>query len=186
MIEFISGMIGTFLLWTFYIYWVHRIAHIKHRYNIFYTIHAAHHRIPYFAKERVLKPSVGQYFFWLGEWKTSLDIIIVMTFPLLVITYFWPQYGVWWLIFHYLYEVFCSEDLLDHNTRLNGPLTRIFAWGNTHLYHHVYVKKNYALITNFWDYVFGTFVFPPEDFTEQIVERRRSRAALARVSVPGN
>ena len=177
-LTFIGGMLGTLLLWTFCIYWIHRIGHIQHPKNIFWDIHKAHHQIPYFDKEKQYMPDPGQWFWWLGDWRTSLDVFISMTTPLLVITYFWPQYGVWWLIFHYFYEIFLSEDVLDHNVDCKGWYTRYMAWGDAHLYHHINLYKNYAIITNLWDYVFGTFEVPPEDFPEKIIANRKKAKTL--------
>ncbi len=163
-IEYMIGIAGCFLLWTFCIYWLHRLSHIHHKRNPLWKIHQAHHRIKYFQLRPYEPPSLGSYFFWLGDFKTSFDVFLVMTVPLLIISYFFPQYGIGLLIFHYFYEVFGSEAVLDHNPRIEGKITHYFAWGSYHLYHHVDLKKNYGLMTTFWDHVFGTAVHPEAGF----------------------
>ncbi len=159
-----------FLLWTFCSYWIHRCAHIHSHKNPLWLVHVAHHRIPYFKVQPVRKPALGQYFFWLGDLLTSLDVIMALTLPIVVITFIWPEYGIPLLIFHYFYEVYLSEGVLDHNGRLTGNITRYFAWGSYHLYHHADLNKNYGLMITLWDKVFGTYVFPEENFLAEKVK----------------
>ncbi len=154
---YIGRLAGAFLLWTFIIYWMHWLSHRRSSWNPLFKLHRAHHRHPYLRQyEPSLWPKPGQWLFWLGDWQSSLDVIVQMTVPLLVITWFAPDVGVPLLVFHYVYEVFLSESQLDHNPRITGPLTHWFAWGDFHLQHHVHPKQNLCLIITLWDRVFGT------------------------------
>ncbi|MCB1325913.1 MAG: sterol desaturase family protein [Spirochaetales bacterium] len=180
---YVAGLTGCFLLWTFIIYWLHRIGHISHPWNPLYELHKAHHKINYFRQDASPWPDLGQFFFWLGDWKTSLDVFLVMTVPLLGITWLWPAFGLPLLVFHYVYEVFLSEAMLDHNANIRGFTTRYFAWGNFHLYHHVDQKTNYSLMTTLWDWVFGSAVMPAREFPDHLIERARARMITKRPDI---
>ncbi len=156
-------------------YLLHRLSHVKHRLNPLWKIHRAHHKVPYLSEDRELLPQPAQFLFWLGSWRLSLDVIIVMTLPLLVLTWFFPTQGLILLVFHYLYEVFLSEALLDHNPRIRGSLTRVFAWGHYHLYHHMNLKRNYGLVVTWWDWLFGTASMPAGEQVPDEMRRRRRR-----------
>jgi sterol desaturase/sphingolipid hydroxylase (fatty acid hydroxylase superfamily) len=174
-------MCAALLVWTFTSYWLHRISHISHSKNPLWHIHRAHHKIPYLGEPTgSIFPRIGQFFMWLGTWRTSLDVIIVLTIPAVIIAIVAPRYGIPILIFHYFYEVFCSEYALDHNPRIKGFVTKIFAWGDFHLYHHMSPKNNFGLIITFWDRVFGTSVDPKPGTSEkrqqQLLNTRAKRA----------
>lgn len=182
LIQFVASVFAVFLLWTCIIYWLHRISHIKHVRNPLWIIHRAHHRLPYFSSAPRYAPSPGQFFFWLGNWKESLDVILVMTIPLILLTIAFPSQGACLLVFHYLYEVFLSESVLDHNPYLKGPWTRFFAWGSFHLVHHVQLQKNFCLMITLWDHVFGSAIRPSSDFPDKYL-RDEALAGLKRRSV---
>jgi sterol desaturase/sphingolipid hydroxylase (fatty acid hydroxylase superfamily) len=160
---YLAGLLGAFALWTLAIYLLHRLSHWRHRVNPLFRLHRAHHTKPYL---RELKtpgwPPAAQYLFWFGDWRASLDVFVNMTVPLLIIVWFAPAYGLPLLAFHYVYEVFLSEDVLDHNPRIRGLVTQVFAWGEFHLHHHVAPRHNYGLLVTFWDHVFGTAQHPPD------------------------
>ena len=160
-IKDVLGMGGVLLLWTFIIYWMHRLAHIHHPRNPLWQLHRAHHAIGYLsAPSQSTWPRFGQFLLWLGSWRASLDVIVSMTIPAIVIAIIIPRYGVPLLIFHYFYELFCSEYALDHNPNIQGGITRVFAWGDFHLLHHMTPRNNFCLIITLWDRVFRTAVDP--------------------------
>ncbi len=174
-IKDVAGIVGVVLVWTFSIYWLHRLAHIHHPKNPLWHLHRAHHAIHYLGTPRKsFWPSLGQFLFWLGSWRASLDVIVTITIPAIILAVFLPRYGIPLLIFHYFYEVFCSEYALDHNPNIKGRLTRIFAWGDFHLLHHMTPRNNFSLIITFWDRVFGTAVDPSPGTAE-----RRQKSLLA-------
>jgi sterol desaturase/sphingolipid hydroxylase (fatty acid hydroxylase superfamily) len=190
MLSYAGGLFATFMVWTLLMYWMHRGSHLNHRRNPLWWVHTAHHRIPYLSRPPVSKlPTWPQFLWWLGSWRASMDVVLVMTLPLLLIALVVPQYGVPLLVFHYLYEVFFSEYLLDHNPRIRGAITRYFAWGDYHLHHHAHPRRNFGLLITFWDRVFGTADDPPVGAAlrkvEQMLARqqRRSTDELAQVAL---
>jgi sterol desaturase/sphingolipid hydroxylase (fatty acid hydroxylase superfamily) len=151
----IINFMGLFLLWTLIVYGLHRLSHIKHKFNFLYFIHIHHHRVNYSnASERKFNWRYLLFFF--GSFYESLDVLITMTLPALVLYFIFPAYGAYILVFHYLYEVFLSENQLDHNPNISGVITNYFSWGKYHLKHHKDVRCNYSLIIPLWDFVFGT------------------------------
>ena len=174
-------MVSLVLLWTFIAYWLHRLSHISHPNNPLWQIHRAHHKIPYLSEPTgSILPRFGQFFLWLGSWRASLDVIMVMTLPALLIAVAFPRYGIPLLVFHYFYEVFCSEYALDHNPQIKGKVVKYFAWGDFHLFHHVSPKKNFGLIITLWDRVFGTSTDPEPGSAEkrqmQMLDSRTKRS----------
>ncbi len=153
MIWFIKLLI-VFLVWTFITYWLHRLAHVKNKFNILYRFHAAHHEVNYFKGGE--KFSIAYLLFYFGDIRVTADVLLTITLPLIVLTIFYPSQGLVLLAFHYLHEVFLSERLLDHNPKINGNITNYFAWGSYHLEHHRNLKHNYSAFITLWDKVFKT------------------------------
>ena len=147
--------ISLFLLWTLLIYLMHRLAHVKSKFNFLYKLHVAHHKVNYWNEaNRTFK--WYYIFFYFGSWQATFDVFFILTLPAICISLLFPQPGIYLLVFHYLYEVFLSEGTLDHNPSIKGNLTKYFAWGQYHLTHHKTWKYNYGLIITFWDRVFET------------------------------
>lgn len=147
--------IGLFLLWTLLVYFMHRLAHIRSKNNPLYYVHLAHHKINYF-KEDNRKFKWYYLFFYFGGILETLDVIVMLTVPALSVYLLFPSYGIYILLFHYLYEVFLSEGYLDHNPKINGKITNYFSWGTYHLIHHKTWTHNFSLIITLWDYMFVT------------------------------
>jgi sterol desaturase/sphingolipid hydroxylase (fatty acid hydroxylase superfamily) len=151
----VLGILGLFFTWTFLIYALHRLAHVKNRLNFLYFIHRYHHRVNYFTVAK-RKLNWKCFFFYFGSWYETIDVLITMTLPAALLFFIFPPYGIYLLVFHYLYEVFLSESLLDHNPKIKGSVVNFFSWGKYHLSHNKDVRFNYSLIITFWDYVFKT------------------------------
>lgn len=181
-IHWLAGLFVTFLVWTMAMYWLHRLSHAWHKRNPLWWVHTAHHRIPYLSRPPATRwPHWSQFLWWLGNWRASLDVVLVMTLPLVLIALVVPQWGVPLLVFHYLYEIFLSEHVLDHNPRVTGTLTRFFAWGDFHLHHHAHPRQNFGLLVTWWDRLFGTAFDPAPGAAmrkvEQMLARQRHLAA---------
>jgi len=142
-----------FLLWTLYSYTMHVIAHIKFKYNFVMYCHLKHHAYDYGSS---FWPPLHDYFFWFGDFRTSMDVYLTFTLPLIVLTFFDPIPGATLLAFHYVYEVFLSRNVLDHNPKIDGWIVRFLPIGSFHLKHHKYARCNYSFFTTFWDYLFRT------------------------------
>ncbi|MDB5117680.1 MAG: hypothetical protein JWQ79_3172 [Mucilaginibacter sp.] len=145
---------GLFLLWTLLVYLMHRLAHFRHRFNFLYHIHRYHHRVNYLSEKKGFR--WYHFFFYFGSFYESLDVWLMMTLPAIALFLWQPKYGIYILVFHYLYEVFLSESQLDHNERITGKVTRYFSWGTYHLGHHRNIRSNFSLMITLWDSVFRT------------------------------
>lgn len=177
---FLVELAAWFAAWTLTIYLLHRLAHWPRSWNVLWRLHQAHHRIPYLSRAAPdPSPRPGQFVFWLGSAAASLDVIVMMTLPLVFVLWIAPAHGCVLLAFHYVYEVFFSEGRLDHNPRIGGGLTRYFAWGHYHLHHHLDARCNYSLMVTLWDHVFGTARMPEPGLIPAVVARRSSRAPAA-------
>lgn len=104
-------------------------------------------------------PPWHDYFFWFGNFRSSMDVYITFTLPLLALLAFSPKYGTPLLAFHYIYEVFLSRNVLDHNPKIKGKITNYIPIGTYHLLHHRNVKCNYSFFITIWDRIFGTASF---------------------------
>lgn len=171
--SFFAGLIACLLLWTLAIYLLHRLSHWRHRWNPLFALHRAHHRKPYLRSlPKPARPRWPQYLLWFGDWPSSVDVWINMSLPLVAIALAFPAFGLPLLALHWAYEVFLSEEVLDHNPRVQGAWTRVFAWGDYHLHHHAVPKRNFGLLITLWDHVFGTARNPPPGSALHRIEAR--------------
>lgn len=160
--SYVLRLAGVFLLWTLWSYGVHVLAHRPGRLaKPLRMIHRAHHAYEY---DESRLPPLSDYFFWFGSWRASLDVYITFTIPLLVVTVIDPAIGLPLLAFHYVYEVFLSRNVLDHNPNLRGVVTRFVPVGRYHLLHHSRVTCNYSFYITLWDVVFRTGRTPSPDW----------------------
>lgn len=159
MIVYLVELFFLFLMWNMYSYLIHRFSHIHFKGNILMWIHMAHHQVEYVKdndNNGFVLPHWSQYLFWFGTFRESLDVWISVA-PLVPLMIFKPEFGIPIFILVYIYESTLSEHLLDHNPRITDKkLTKFFAWGQYHLVHHHFYKKNYAFIFTLWDSVFNT------------------------------
>lgn len=150
--------LGMFLLallgWLGLAYGIHRLAHWPARWNRLQRLHAVHHAPAYFSRARTLR--WHHFLLCFGSPAETLDIWITLTLPALLVCLAFPAQGPLLLVLHYAYEIVCSDQLLDHNPDLVGPITRLFAWGDYHLRHHRNPSRNFGLILTVWDHTFGT------------------------------
>lgn len=159
-----AKLVGYFLLWCLWSYGMHVFAHskVKRRWNFMKVVHAKHHAYSYGESKW---PPWHDFFFWFGDWRSSLDVYLTFTLPLVVLVILDPLPGAILLGFHYLYEVFLSRNVADHNPDITGPLTEVIPIGEFHLRHHKDVHCNFSFFLTLWDRVFGT--------TAASVQRRR-------------
>lgn len=142
------------LAWTGMAYGIHRIAHLPGPWNLLNRLHRAHHHPDYLKARRRLR--WHHFLLCFGSLEETLDGWITLTLPALLLGCLAPSHAPMLLGFHYLYEIFLSDDRLDHNPSLQGPLTRWFAWGEYHLAHHRQPTQHYGLILTCWDLIFGS------------------------------
>jgi sterol desaturase/sphingolipid hydroxylase (fatty acid hydroxylase superfamily) len=151
---YFAKLIGYFFLWSLWGYVMHRIAHINVRFNVLKYFHLKHHAYNY-GDSRM--PPWHDYFFWFGCWRSSMDVYLTFTLPLVILAFYDPTYGLTLLAFHYVYEVFLSRNVLDHNPNIRGWITRVVPIGEFHLQHHRNFRGNYSFYITLWDYLFGSY-----------------------------
>ncbi len=165
------------LLWTLQIYILHRLAHIKHPLNFLYHIHISHHKINYM-KEENRQFKWYYFFFYFGGILETVDVLVTITIPAIIVYFIYPPVGIYILIFHYLYEVFFSEGVLDHNPAIKGRITSIFAWGDYHLGHHKNWNCNYGLLLTCWDHLFNTVKSPAKSIKPKVYMNLKNTPVL--------
>lgn len=158
-------LIVYFMLWGLWAYGMHVFAHsrVKRRFNFMKYLHFKHHAYNYGASKW---PPWHDYLFWFGDWRSSMDVYITFTLPLVALALYDPLPGCILLGFHYIYEVFLSRNVLDHNPDITGPITKVIPIGSYHMRHHRDVHCNFSFYVTFWDHLFGT--------TEAKVQSRRA------------
>jgi sterol desaturase/sphingolipid hydroxylase (fatty acid hydroxylase superfamily) len=135
-----------FLLWTFCLYWLHRLAHVV---PVFKHIHKDHHRCI------TRGTHLGRWHYnnlWLfsDTWLSTLDVWVNEVLPTVIIAYL---LNAWWLcVLYYLWAALLQEPL-EHNKKLNlYPFTA----GKWHLVHHSHPRYNFGLFFPIWDIIFNT------------------------------
>lgn len=136
-----------FILWTFMIYWSHRIFH---SFSILMKFHQIHH-------DHVTngtgsnKWSWKHLFIWVDGWRGTLDQWIMEVIPTIIFCWFFNQ---WWLLFFYWFWTAFIQERIEHNPNLN--LYPYISSGKWHLIHHVDDSKNFGVFTPIWDILFNT------------------------------
>jgi len=134
-----------FFLWTFFIYWIHRIGHMFPK---LFPTHRAHH---HFVANNEITWSWNNIFLFNDNWDSTFDFWLTEVVPTIIFVIITDQ---WWLgIGFYLYAAFIQE-WFEHNKNFNGyPL---YTSGKWHMLHHTNYPCNFGIGTPFWDWVFNT------------------------------
>lgn len=136
-----------FLLWTFIIYWCHRVGHLI---PYIKNIHFAHHKFI-----STNPPPVWHWtniFLFQDNWVSTFDVWITEFIPTII---FCLLTGQWWIVvIFYLWSAFIQESI-EHNPSFNKyPLLTSGKW---HLIHHTNGNYNYGIFLPIWDIVFKTY-----------------------------
>lgn len=138
-------MIFEFLLWTFCLYWIHRIIHKIPKLK---KIHFAHHR--FIAKNPSVRWHWNNLLLVNDNVDSTIDLWITEVLPTVLISIL---LNAWWLsIFYYLWAAIIQERIEHDDTFNFYPLTS----GRWHLIHHKKATRNFGLFFPVWDIVFGT------------------------------
>lgn len=141
-----------FLIWTLYLYVIHRAIHRygARWYPLAFCAHADHHR--YINTHPPTRWHWNNLFLFNDTWMSTLDLWITEVIPTLIFA--WIT-GHWWVaIFYYVWAALVQE-VIEHNPRFD-----IFPWltsGKWHLVHHRDNTVNFGLFFPFWDLLFGTY-----------------------------
>lgn len=135
-----------FLLWTFVVYWMHRLAH---ELPFAREYHLDHHS--QVTDNTIQGLSWKNTFLWFDSWNSTVDQWITEVIPTILIS---AITGHWWLtLAYYIWAAFIQESV-EHNDKIN-----LYPWitsGKWHLIHHDDPTKNYGVFIPLWDIVFGT------------------------------
>lgn len=135
-----------FLIWTFCLYWLHRIVHVI---PLLKQIHYNHHRCVT-QNIHIGKWHYNNLVLFNDTWTSTIDLWITEVIPTIIISYL---LGAWWLcVFYYIWAAIFQESW-EHNKNLNiYPVTS----GQWHLVHHQHPKYNFGLFFPMWDIIFQT------------------------------
>jgi len=135
-----------FFLWTFVLYWVHRIAH---KTPYVKEWHWDHHS--YIIRNGSPGWQWNNLFLFNDTWTSTLDLYVTEVIPTLLFSLITGQ---WWIsVFYYVWAAFFQERF-EHNDKIDIPLASTGKW---HLIHHRQPNKNYGLFFPIWDIVFKTY-----------------------------
>lgn len=136
-----------FLVWTFLIYWCHRLGH---RIPLVRWAHAGHHK--FIATNPPPRWHWSNIFLFQDNWVSTLDVWLTEFVP--TILFCWIT-GQWWIaVFFYTWSAFVQE-AIEHNPRFNK-----FPWltsGRWHMIHHKNFKYNYGIFHPLWDMLFKSY-----------------------------
>ena len=140
--------ISYFILWTFVIYWSHRIFHII---PILEKIHWCHHNYV-----TTGTGSTGwnckHMFLWVDNLDGTIDQWLMEVIPTIIFS--WAT-GQWWMcVFYWAWTAFIQERI-EHNSKVN--LMPFITSGKWHLVHHQDSTKNFGVFFPIWDWIFGTY-----------------------------
>jgi hypothetical protein len=137
--------IVSFLIWTFVIYWAHRLAHAI---PVISTIHADHHK---YVVQNEVNWHWSNLFLYNDTWLSTLDLWITEVIPTIVMSLF---VGWWLFIAYYIWAAFIQERI-EHNSKFN--LYPFLTSGKWHMIHHRQAKYNYGIFFPIWDIIFRTW-----------------------------
>ena len=137
MIEYIV----IFLLWTFCLYWIHRLVHAI---PVIRNVHFDHHK--FINLNGKANWDWNNLLLFNDTWISTIDLWITEIIP--TILFSWIT-GHWWVtIFYYVWAAFIQEKI-EHNPSVN--LYPFLTSGNWHLSHHKNPKNNFGLFIPIWD-----------------------------------
>ncbi len=135
-----------FLLWTFALYWIHRVAH---KIEVIQTYHADHHK--YINTYGMQGWRWNNLFLYNDTRNSTIDLYLTEVIPTFLFSLFTGQ---WWIfILYYIWAAFFQERY-EHDNTVDWPL---FTSGKWHLIHHNDSSKNFGLFFPLWDIIFRTY-----------------------------
>jgi sterol desaturase/sphingolipid hydroxylase (fatty acid hydroxylase superfamily) len=141
-----------FFVWTFFLYWIHRIGHSV---PVLRKFHRAHHRFISTNIKGNQQPNNWHWsnlFLFNDNWNSTVDLWLTEVIPTLI--YSWIT-GEWWIsIFYYVWAAFIQERI-EHNPKFD--IYPFLTSGPWHLVHHKNSNKNYGLFFPIWDILFRTY-----------------------------
>lgn len=137
-------VVGVFIIWTFVLYWTHRLGHTLPVVKYF---HFKHH---YFIKHNHTKWHWSNLLLFNDTWECTIDLWLTEIIPTLILAYIFNS--PWLFVCYYVWASLFQERY-EHNKDINVyPITS----GQWHLTHHKTGRYNYGIFLPVWDKLFGT------------------------------
>lgn len=134
------------LLWTFTIYWAHRLVHILPHFK---KIHADHHK--QISQNTFQGLNWKNLFLYFDTLKSTIDQWYTEVIPTILMSLI---FGWWLFVVYYVWAAFIQE-AVEHN--INFDIYPILTSGKWHMIHHTHKNHNYGVFFPIWDIIFGTW-----------------------------
>ena len=135
-----------FVLWTFLLYWLHRLAHAN---QFLWKFHSDHH--VQVSQEKNKGQHWANYFLFFDTWKSTADQWLIEILPTILLCFILNDFSLF--VFYWFWAVFIQERI-RHNKNFN--LYPFLTSGKWHLVHHQFYNRNFGVFTAVWDLVFQT------------------------------
>jgi len=136
-----------FLVWTLYLYIIHRLIHILPGLRL---LHWDHHK---YINTHNTSWKWNNLFLFNDTWKSTADLWCTEVIPTLIFSYIT---GYWWIsILYYIWAALIQESI-EHNSKFN--IYPLLTSGRWHLIHHRDSKVNFGLFVPLWDILFRTYM----------------------------
>jgi lathosterol oxidase len=135
-----------FVLFTFVVYWIHRLAHIIPYIGYF---HNDHHKMV--NKQQLWGWHWSNFFLFNDSWKSTADLWITEVIPLIILSFI---FNSWYLFGIYYVWAAIFQERIEHNGNFD---MKYITSGKWHLFHHKQPKYNFGIFFPVWDMIFGTY-----------------------------
>ena len=136
-----------FMLWTFMLYWLHRLAHS--RVSVLTHYHRQHHG---FIAQNQPRWHWSNLLLYQDNWPSTIDVWLTEVVPTLLFCWLFDCWFI--MIAFYLWSALVQEQI-EHNREFN--LFPFITSGKWHLVHHAKGRYNFGIFHPIWDLVFGTY-----------------------------
>ena len=137
-----------FILWTFMIYWMHRIVHMIYI-PYLYEWHMDHHK--QVSQNKILGLHWSNLFLYNDTWKSTLDLWAIEVIPTIIFCWI---FNCWWIFFVYWFWAAFIQEAIEHNKNFDW-----YPWltsGKWHILHHNQSKFNFGVYFPIWDILLKT------------------------------
>ena len=137
--------IGIFLLWTLFLYTLHRLVHMI---PLLQKAHWDHHL---YVNTHATGWHWSNLFLFNDTWTSTADLWITEVIPSVIFS--WIT-GEWWVIVFYYVWAALLQEAIEHNPKIN--MYPFLTSGKWHLVHHKNNRVNFGLFIPIWDIIFNT------------------------------
>ena len=132
-------------LWSFMIYWIHRIAHMVPALGRW---HREHHA---YVRQHEITWHWNNIFLFNDNWPSTVDYWTTEVIPTFLFSWITGQ---WWIMIGFYFYAAFIQEWVEHNRSFNAyPL---YTSGQWHMLHHTHYPCNFGIMTPLWDVMFKT------------------------------